>query len=59
LHAAKASDTMRGMIALVPDKDENGEWAALTTDQFLKGYAESDAIYDTDQPGDIVSTTND
>ena len=48
---------MRGMI-LVPDMDEDAEWAALTAEQFLKGYAESDAIYDADQPGDIVSTTN-
>jgi len=34
------------VIMLVPDKDEEAQWAALTADQFLKGYAESDAIYD-------------
>jgi hypothetical protein len=34
------------VIMLVPEEDEMREWAKLTTDQFLKGYAESDAIYD-------------
>ena len=34
------------VILLVPEPDEDREWAALTADQFLKGYAESDAIYD-------------
>jgi len=34
------------VIVLIPEADEEPEWAQLTRDQFLKGYAESDAIYD-------------
>ena len=30
----------------VPDGDEEVQWAELTQEQFLKGYADSDAIYD-------------
>lgn len=29
-----------------PEDDEDRAWAELTTAQFFKGYAESDAIYD-------------
>lgn len=29
-----------------PEDDEGGEWQELTLVEFLKGYAESDAIYD-------------
>ena len=31
---------------LLPESDEDGDWSHLTAKQFLKGYAESDAIYD-------------
>jgi hypothetical protein len=34
------------VILLIPEGDENADWAALTAEQFLKGYAEGDAIYD-------------
>lgn len=29
-----------------PEDDEDREWEELTMAEFLKGYAESDAIYD-------------
>jgi hypothetical protein len=29
-----------------PEDDEDREWEELATAEFLKGYAESDAIYD-------------
>jgi hypothetical protein len=34
------------VIVLVPDFDDDREWSRLVTEQFLKGYAEGDAIYD-------------
>ncbi|MGH7225627.1 MAG: hypothetical protein ACRELF_20610, partial [Gemmataceae bacterium] len=34
------------ILVLVPDSSEDADWARLTTEQFLKGYADSDAIYD-------------
>lgn len=34
------------VIVLVPESDEDAAWDDLTTQQFLKGYADSDAIYD-------------
>lgn len=34
------------VILLVPESPEDAAWQELTTEQFLKGYAESDAIYD-------------
>jgi hypothetical protein len=34
------------VILLVPDSTEDKDWAHLTAEQFLKGYADSDAIYD-------------
>ena len=34
------------VILLVPDQTEDRDWAQLTAQQFLKGYAEGDAIYD-------------
>ena len=34
------------VILLVTEGDEDQEWARLTTEQFMKGYADSDAIYD-------------
>jgi hypothetical protein len=33
-------------IVLVPDRAEREQWAELTAEQFLRGYAESDALYD-------------
>jgi len=32
------------LVVLPPGGDD--DWAALTRDQFCKGYADSDAIYD-------------
>ncbi|MGH7172170.1 MAG: hypothetical protein ACRELG_17990 [Gemmataceae bacterium] len=34
------------ILVLVPDSSEDADWARLTAEQFLKGYADSDAIYD-------------
>jgi hypothetical protein len=34
------------VIVVVPEPDENQEWVRITAEQFLKGYADSDAIYD-------------
>ena len=34
------------VVLLVPDAAEDQSWAALTTEQFLHGYSEGDAIYD-------------
>jgi hypothetical protein len=34
------------VILLVPDADEAADWARLTAEEFLKGYADSDAVYD-------------
>lgn len=34
------------VILLLPDPNEEREWKRLAAEQFLKGYAESDAIYD-------------
>lgn len=34
------------VILLIPVSGEDQAWAQLTAEQFLKGYAEGDAIYD-------------
>ncbi|HEY7157720.1 MAG TPA: hypothetical protein VH575_27435 [Gemmataceae bacterium] len=34
------------VLVLVPDSSEDADWERLTAEQFLKGYADSDAIYD-------------
>ncbi|MBI3536398.1 MAG: hypothetical protein HY070_02365 [Chloroflexi bacterium] len=34
------------VILLLPDQTENADWARLTAQQFQKGYAEADAVYD-------------
>ncbi len=34
------------VILLIPESKEDRDWAQLTAEQFLKGYAESDALYD-------------
>jgi hypothetical protein len=35
------------VVLLVHDKDdENQSWAAISTEQFLAGYSDGDAIYD-------------
>jgi len=31
---------------LIPEPGEDQEWTRLTTEQFLKGYTNGDAIYD-------------
>jgi hypothetical protein len=39
------------VILLIPESAEDREWANLTAEQFLKGYAPGDAIYDIyDEP---------
>lgn len=34
------------VILLLPGANEESAWAHLTVEQFFKGYAESDSIYD-------------
>ena len=34
------------VVLLVPESADDRDWPRLTAEQFLKGYAESDAIYD-------------
>jgi hypothetical protein len=34
------------VILLVPEVGEDQEWARLTAEQFVRGYADGDAIYD-------------
>jgi hypothetical protein len=34
------------VILLLPELNEDQEWARLTAEQFFKGYAESDTVYD-------------
>ena len=31
---------------MIPDDSEDEQWAELTAEQFLAGYADTDAIYD-------------
>jgi len=31
---------------MMPDDEDDQEWAEFTLEQFLQGYADSDAIYD-------------
>jgi hypothetical protein len=35
-----------GVNLLVDQADDDFEWRKLTMEEFLKGYAESDAVYD-------------
>lgn len=34
------------VILLIPESEEDRDWERLTAEQFLKGYTESDALYD-------------
>ena len=34
------------VILIVPGAEEDRDWGQLTAEQFLKGYAESDSLYD-------------
>jgi len=34
------------VILLLADPDEAQDWARLTTEQFFKGYAPADSVYD-------------
>lgn len=34
------------VILLIPDSAEDEDWATLTAEAFLSGYADGDAIYD-------------
>lgn len=34
------------VLLLVDDADEERDWVRMATEEFLKGYDESDAIYD-------------
>jgi hypothetical protein len=38
--------TVRVLLLVGEDEDEEREWKRLTAGQFAKGYAESDAVYD-------------
>ena len=48
---AHVAEQVRGdepvrVILLVPDSAEDEDWSRMTAEQFLKGYAEGDTIYD-------------
>ena len=34
------------VLVLIPDSNDDEEWAQLAAEQFLQGYAPSDAVYD-------------
>lgn len=34
------------VIVLIPENDDDETWRRLTHEQFLRGYSESDSIYD-------------
>jgi hypothetical protein len=34
------------VILLLPELDEDAEWAQMAAEQFLQGYAEGDSLYD-------------
>lgn len=34
------------LLVSEPDTEDDKDWARMTAEQFLKGYAEGDAIYD-------------
>ena len=34
------------VVLLIPESADDRDWADLTAEQFLKGYTDSDAIYD-------------
>lgn len=34
------------VLLLIPESAEERDWEQFTAEEFLKGYAESDAIYD-------------
>ncbi len=34
------------VVLIFPEEVDDQDWVHLTTEQFMKGYAESDAIYD-------------
>jgi hypothetical protein len=34
------------VLLLVDDSEDERDWVRMATEEFLKGYAESDAIYD-------------
>jgi hypothetical protein len=38
------------VILVVPERDEDEGWAQLAAEEFLRGYDESDAIYDELSP---------
>jgi hypothetical protein len=44
--AQVSSEQELHVILVAGDSVDNQDWAALSTDQFFKGYADSDAIYD-------------
>lgn len=37
---------LRVIVLVADENDEDREWARLTSEQFLKGYDDADAIYD-------------
>ena len=46
LVAQLRSDEPVRVILLVPELGEDQAWSHLTAEQFVKGYADGDAIYD-------------
>jgi hypothetical protein len=47
----RGHDDLFRVLVLMPDEDGDAEWRRFTAEQFLAGYADSDAIYDEVQPG--------
>lgn len=42
-----AGDQPFHVVVLVPEPGDDESWRRLTTEEFAKGYGDSDAIYDT------------
>ena len=45
LGAIRVGQTVR-VLVLLPEDDEDREWERRTTEEFGRGYADTDAIYD-------------
>lgn len=46
LKAQIAPGSSMRVILLLPEVNEESDWKQLTAEQFLKGYAERDSVYD-------------
>jgi hypothetical protein len=42
----KKDETIRTIFLIGEDDDDENSWRMIVKDQFLKGYSESDAVYD-------------